>query len=134
MAYIVLNKETLKIKESLNVTFNESLTKSRTSPLGDDVMIEEHVVQNHDRAQDPNCDLEEILSKVENIKEIRDHPINQVIGELDGRTLRSHAQDRSFFFAFISTIKPKNIKESNKDESWTLAMQEELEQFIRNDV
>ncbi|GJX19830.1 retrovirus-related pol polyprotein from transposon TNT 1-94 [Tanacetum coccineum] len=42
-ACIVLNKETLKIEESLNVTFDESLPKSRTSPLVDDDVIEEHL-------------------------------------------------------------------------------------------
>ncbi|GJU70118.1 retrovirus-related pol polyprotein from transposon TNT 1-94 [Tanacetum coccineum] len=100
-AYIVLNKETLKIEESLNVTFDESLPKSRTSPLVDDDVIEEHVVQNHDRTQNSNSDLEEILPRVENIKEIQDHPIDQVIRELVERTLRSRAQDRSNFFAFV---------------------------------
>ncbi|GJY15502.1 retrovirus-related pol polyprotein from transposon TNT 1-94 [Tanacetum coccineum] len=52
----------------------------------------------------------------------------------NGIFLGSHAQDRSNFFAFVSTIEPKNIKEAIKDESWTMAMQEELDQFIRNDV
>ncbi|GKE92981.1 retrovirus-related pol polyprotein from transposon TNT 1-94 [Tanacetum coccineum] len=47
-AYIVLNKETLKIEESLNVTSEESLPKFRTSPLVDDDMIEEQAIQNHD--------------------------------------------------------------------------------------
>ncbi|GKD51444.1 retrovirus-related pol polyprotein from transposon TNT 1-94 [Tanacetum coccineum] len=44
MAYIVLKKETLKIKESLNVTFDESLPKYRISPLLDDDVIEEHAI------------------------------------------------------------------------------------------
>ncbi|GJU36844.1 hypothetical protein Tco_1185198 [Tanacetum coccineum] len=78
-AYIVLNKETLKIEESLNVTFDESLPKSRTSPLVDDDMIEEQAIQNHDKTQNPNCDLEEVIPRVENIREVRDHPIDQVI-------------------------------------------------------
>ncbi|GKB73199.1 hypothetical protein Tco_0934611 [Tanacetum coccineum] len=119
---------------SLNVTLDESLPKPRTSPLVDDDVIQEHAIQNHDGTQNPNCDLEEAIHRVENIKEIRDHPIDQVIGELDERTLRSHAQDRSNFFAFVSTIKPKNIKEAIKDESWTMAMQEELDQFTLFDV
>ncbi|GKA58243.1 hypothetical protein Tco_0757431 [Tanacetum coccineum] len=102
--------------------------------LVDDDMIEEQAVQNHDKPQNSNYDLEENIPRVENIREIRDHPIDQVIGELDERTLRSHTQDRSNFFAFVSTIEPKNIKESIKDESWTMAMQEELGQFVRNDV
>ncbi|GJR43334.1 retrovirus-related pol polyprotein from transposon TNT 1-94 [Tanacetum coccineum] len=133
-AYIVPNKETTKIDESLNVTFDESLPKSRTSPLVDDDIIEEQAIQNHDRTQNPNCDLEEVIPRVENIREIRDHHIDQVIGELDERTLRSHAQDKSNIFAFVSTIEPKNIKEAIKDESWTMAMQEELDQFIHNVV
>ena len=36
--------------------------------------------------------------------------------------------------AFISLIEPKNIKEAYADDFWTIAMQEELNQFIRNDV
>ncbi|GJT76452.1 retrovirus-related pol polyprotein from transposon TNT 1-94 [Tanacetum coccineum] len=122
------------VHESPNVTFDESLPKYRSSPLVDDDMIEEQVVQNHDRTQNPNCDLEEVIHRVENIREIRDHLIDQVIGELDERTLRSHAQDRRNFFAFVSTIEPKNIKEAIKDESWTMAMQEKLDQFVRNNV
>ncbi|GJU44769.1 retrovirus-related pol polyprotein from transposon TNT 1-94 [Tanacetum coccineum] len=133
-AYIVLNKETLKIKESLDVTFDDSLPKSRTSPLVDDDMIEEQAVQNHDKTQNSNYDLEKDIPRVENIREIREQPIDPAIGELNERTLRSHAQDRSNFFAFVSTMEPKNIKEAIKDESWTMAMQEELDQFVRNDV
>ncbi|GJS53854.1 retrovirus-related pol polyprotein from transposon TNT 1-94 [Tanacetum coccineum] len=122
------------MEESLNVMFGESLPKYRTSSLVDDDVIEEHIIQNHNRTQNLNCHLEEVIPRVENIKKNRDHPIDQVIGELDERTLRSHAQDRSNFFAFVSIIEPKNIKEAIKDESWTMTMQEELDQFICNDV
>ena len=87
-----------------------------------------------DKIESPNNDLEEVLPRLENIKEVRDHPIDQVIGELDERTLRSHAQDKSNYFAFVSSIEPKNIKEAIKDENWVMAMQEELDQFLRNDV
>ncbi|GJT79208.1 retrovirus-related pol polyprotein from transposon TNT 1-94 [Tanacetum coccineum] len=100
----------------------------------DEHIIPKNGVFNLDRTQNPNCDLEEVLPKVENIKEIRYHPIDQVIGKLDEKTLRSRAQDKSKFFAFVSTIEPKNIKEAIKDESWTMAIQEELDQFVRNDV
>ncbi|GJZ41681.1 DUF4219 domain-containing protein [Tanacetum coccineum] len=109
------------------------IPKSKVINLDDD-MIEEQAVQNHDRTQNPNYDLEEVIPRVENISETRDHPIDQVIGELDERTLKSHAQDRSNFFAFVSSIEPKNIKKAINDESWTVAMQEELDQFVRNNV
>ena len=36
--------------------------------------------------------------------------------------------------AFISNIEPKNPKEAATDEYWIIAMQEELNQFERNDV
>lgn len=131
-AYIVLNKETLKVEESYNVTFDKTPPKSRTLPLLDDDIIEEDACQN--KIELSNNDLEEVLPRVENIKEVRDHPIYQVIGELDERTLRSHAQDKSNDFAFVSTIEPKNIKEAIKDENWVMAMQVELDQFLRNGV
>ena len=37
-------------------------------------------------------------------------------------------------FAFVSHIEPKNFKEAEHDDSWTLAMKEELNQFERNNV
>ncbi|GJR74644.1 retrovirus-related pol polyprotein from transposon TNT 1-94 [Tanacetum coccineum] len=55
-------------------------------------------------------------------------------GNLNQRTLSSQAQDKSNFFCFLSTIEPKNINEALKDESWVISMQEELNQFILNDV
>ncbi|GJU70165.1 retrovirus-related pol polyprotein from transposon TNT 1-94 [Tanacetum coccineum] len=38
------------------------------------------------------------------------------------------------FGAFCDAIEPKNNKEAIKDESWTMAMQEELNQFVTNDI
>nr|GEW50345.1 retrovirus-related Pol polyprotein from transposon TNT 1-94 [Tanacetum cinerariifolium] len=80
-AYTVLNKEILKIKKSLNVTFDDSLPKPRISPLVDDDVIEGHDVQDHDRTQNQNCDLEEVIPRVENIKENRDHPSKMKVGQ-----------------------------------------------------
>ncbi|GJV04055.1 glyceraldehyde-3-phosphate dehydrogenase GAPCP1, chloroplastic-like protein, partial [Tanacetum coccineum] len=45
-AYIVLNMETMRIKESLNVTFDESLPEPKSSTLVEDDRIIEPVVQN----------------------------------------------------------------------------------------
>ncbi|GKF29618.1 hypothetical protein Tco_0095960 [Tanacetum coccineum] len=49
-------------------------------------------------------------------------------------TLRSQAQNQSNFFYFISTIEPKNVNKALGDESWIVVMQEELNQFVANDV
>ena len=35
---------------------------------------------------------------------------------------------------YTSQLGPKNVDESLGDESWTIALQEELNQFTRNDV
>ena len=35
---------------------------------------------------------------------------------------------------FVSMVEPRNIQEALSDENWIVAMQEELNQFIRNDV
>ncbi|GJT54516.1 hypothetical protein Tco_0989570 [Tanacetum coccineum] len=45
-AYIVLNKETMRIEESLNVTFDESLPEPKSSSSVEDDRIIELVVQN----------------------------------------------------------------------------------------
>ncbi|GJX40286.1 zf-CCHC domain-containing protein [Tanacetum coccineum] len=71
-AYIVLNKHTMKVEESLNMTFNESPPPTKLSPLVDDDIGEEE--------------------------------------------------------------EPKDVNEALNDESWVVAMQEELNQFIANDV
>ncbi|GJU25835.1 retrovirus-related pol polyprotein from transposon TNT 1-94 [Tanacetum coccineum] len=74
------------------------------------------------------------INEIVNIKESRNHPLENVIGNLNQRTLRSHAQNQSNFFIFISTIEPKNVNEALGDESWIVTMQEELNQFIANDI
>ncbi|GKF96706.1 hypothetical protein Tco_0292527, partial [Tanacetum coccineum] len=87
-AYIVLNKETMRIEESLNVTFDKSLPEPKSSSLIEDDEIDGPIVQ----------DLSGLLSLQVNVsdegypkslKEARGHPIKQVISELNERTLRS---------------------------------------------
>ncbi|GJW40644.1 retrovirus-related pol polyprotein from transposon TNT 1-94 [Tanacetum coccineum] len=44
-AYIILNKQTMKVEESLNVTFDETLPPTKTSPLEDDELVEEKLLR-----------------------------------------------------------------------------------------
>ncbi|GKB35251.1 retrovirus-related pol polyprotein from transposon TNT 1-94 [Tanacetum coccineum] len=126
----------MKVKESLNVTFYETPPPPKTSPLEDDDLVKEEAIEvNKTRPlgnslKDKSLENNEII----NIKESKSHPLDNVIGNLNQRTLRSQAQDKSNFFCFLSTIESKNINEALKDESWVMAMQEELNQFISNDV
>ncbi|GJU89640.1 retrovirus-related pol polyprotein from transposon TNT 1-94, partial [Tanacetum coccineum] len=61
---------------------------------------------------DKTLEIDEIV----NIKESRNHPLMNVIGNLNQRTLRSQSQNQSNFFCFISTIEPKNVNEALEDE------------------
>ena len=58
---------------------------------------------------------------------MRDHPIDQVIGDpvQDVRT-RGALKDTCEYAAYISQLEPKNFKEAKNEKSWILAMQEKL--------
>ncbi|GKD92938.1 retrovirus-related pol polyprotein from transposon TNT 1-94, partial [Tanacetum coccineum] len=135
-AYIILNKRTRKVEESLNVTFDETPPSSKTSPLVDDDLDEDEAIKVTEKKNLKNNIEDETfeINKIVNIKESRNHPLENVIGNLNQRTLRSQAQNQSNFYCFISTIEPKNVNEALGDKSWIVAMQEELNQFIANDV
>ncbi|GJX88597.1 hypothetical protein Tco_0340611 [Tanacetum coccineum] len=126
----------MKVEESLNVTFDESPPPTKLSPLVDDDVGEEEAIKkntkvvNNNNEEDESIEVDEIV----NIKESKNHPLDQVIGNLNQRTLRSQAQNHSNFFCFISMIEPKDVKEALKDKSWVVAMQEELNRFVANDV
>ncbi|GKA83238.1 retrovirus-related pol polyprotein from transposon TNT 1-94 [Tanacetum coccineum] len=117
-AYVVLNKHTVKVEESLNVTFNES-PPTKLSPLvDDDVGKEEAIKKNTKVVNNNNEDDESIeVDEIVNIKESKNHQLDQVIGNLNQRTLRSQTYNHSNLFCFISTIEPKDVKEALKDES-----------------
>ncbi|GKC59872.1 retrovirus-related pol polyprotein from transposon TNT 1-94 [Tanacetum coccineum] len=85
---------TKKIEESLNVTFDETPPPSKTSPLVDDDLDEEEAIKVTEKKilendiEDETLEIDEIV----NIKESRNHPLENVIGNLNQRTLRLFAQ------------------------------------------
>ncbi|GJY73633.1 hypothetical protein Tco_0478064 [Tanacetum coccineum] len=119
-AYIILNKHTRKVKESLNVTFDKTHPSSNTSPLVDNDLDEEEAIKVTEKKNLKNDIVDKTLEidEIVNIKESRNHPLENVIGNLNQRTLRSQAQNQSNFFCFISTIEPKNVNEALGDESF----------------
>nr|GEW53507.1 zf-CCHC domain-containing protein/DUF4219 domain-containing protein/UBN2 domain-containing protein [Tanacetum cinerariifolium] len=122
-AYIILNKHTKKIEESLNVTFDETPPPSKISPLVDDDLDEDEAIRETEKKNLKNIVEDETLEidEIVNIKESRNHPLENVIRILNQRTLRAQAQTQSIFFCFISTIKPKNVNEALGDERYPLA-------------
>ncbi|GJS41571.1 retrovirus-related pol polyprotein from transposon TNT 1-94 [Tanacetum coccineum] len=79
----------MKIKESLNVTFDETPPPSKTSPLVDDDLDKEEAIKVTEKKNLENDIEDETLEidEVVNIKESRNHPLENVIGNLNQRTL-----------------------------------------------
>ncbi|GJW47307.1 hypothetical protein Tco_0078953 [Tanacetum coccineum] len=79
----------MKIKESLNVTFDETHLLSKTSPLVDDDLNEEEAIKATEKKNLENDIEDETLEidEVVNIKESKNHPLKNVIGNLNQRTL-----------------------------------------------
>ncbi|GJS94513.1 retrovirus-related pol polyprotein from transposon TNT 1-94 [Tanacetum coccineum] len=63
-AYIILNKHTMKIEESLNVKFDETPPPSKTSPLVDDVLDEEEPIKGTEKKNLEN-DIEDETLEVD---------------------------------------------------------------------
>nr|GEY00421.1 retrovirus-related Pol polyprotein from transposon TNT 1-94 [Tanacetum cinerariifolium] len=126
----------MKIEESLNMTFDETPPPSTKSPLVDDELNEEEAIKVTKKKNLENDIEDEVLEvdEIVNNKESKNHPLDNVIGNLNQLTVRSQAQNQSNFFCFISTIEPKNVLEALKNESWIITMQDESNQFIANDV
>ncbi|GKA72531.1 hypothetical protein Tco_0778747 [Tanacetum coccineum] len=108
----------MKVEESLNVTFDESPPPTKLSPLVDDDVGEEEAIRNITKVVNNKRKRRESIEvdKVINFKESKNHPLDQVIGNLNQRTLRSQAQDHINFFCFISTIEPRDVNKALKDD------------------
>ncbi|GJT17241.1 hypothetical protein Tco_0875947 [Tanacetum coccineum] len=106
---------------------DETPPPPKTSPLGDDELVEEEAIE-VSKTKPIGNDLEDISlenNQIVNIKESTNSSLETYIAILNQRTLRSQAQDKTNSL-LISTIEPKNINEALKDENWVMAMQEEL--------
>ncbi|GJV42952.1 hypothetical protein Tco_1427488 [Tanacetum coccineum] len=103
----------MKVEESLNVTFDESPPPTKLSPLVDDDVGEKEAIENNikvvnnNNIEDDSVDVEQVI----NIKDFKNYPLEQFIGNLNQRTLRLQAQNQNNFFCFILTIEPKNVNE-----------------------
>jgi hypothetical protein len=65
----------------------------------------------------------------------RDHPVNSILGDIHkGVTTRSLVAHFCEHYSFVPSIKPYKIEDALRDPDWVLAMQEELNNFTRNEV
>ncbi|KAJ1685792.1 hypothetical protein LUZ63_017182 [Rhynchospora breviuscula] len=69
------------------------------------------------------------------LREVSSHPLSNVIGDpREGVRTRSGLNQMIGHCAFVSQLEPKSFKEANVDPNWIVAMQDELNQFERNQV
>nr|GEY40544.1 hypothetical protein [Tanacetum cinerariifolium] len=103
---VIVDDYSRKVEESLNVTFDETPSPSKTSPLVDDDLDEEEAIKVTEKKNLENDIVDETLEidEIVSIKESRNHQLENYVNKALG------------------------------DESWIVAMQEELNQFIANDV
>ncbi|GKC79359.1 retrovirus-related pol polyprotein from transposon TNT 1-94 [Tanacetum coccineum] len=79
--------------EDHKVTFDETPPPSKTSPLVDDDLHEEETIKVSEKKNLENDIGDETLKidEIVNIKESKNHPLENVIGNLNQRTLKSQA-------------------------------------------
>lgn len=143
-AYRIYNKRTMNIEESIHVTFDESNAILSTKNMLDDIAdslehmnIHEQDFKGNDKGNNEDPPEEGKSNDVlpREWKTSRDHPLDNIIGDISkGVTTRHSLKDLCNNMAFVSMIEPKNIKEAIVDDNWIIAMQEELNQFERNNV
>ncbi|KAH9724358.1 CCHC-type domain-containing protein [Citrus sinensis] len=149
-AYRVYDKRTLVVEESMHVTFDESNPSSTEKVVVDDNAEEEqqeeasndnqedapHGIQ-EEHHEEPNVEQNEGTSQTlpNEWRYVSSHPKDVILGDPSrGVTTRSSLRNTCEHAAFIYQIKPKSFADAENDESWIMAMQEELNQFERNNV
>ncbi|GJZ69062.1 retrovirus-related pol polyprotein from transposon TNT 1-94 [Tanacetum coccineum] len=78
-AYIILNKETMRIEESINVKFDES-PPPKSPHLEDNDVLECEIIENQEKVLEIK-ENEPLNKEIVNIKESKDHPLETIIDE-----------------------------------------------------
>jgi hypothetical protein len=131
--------------ESINVTIDETgkpESKEEENKSMEQLFEEEYEkeVEEEDEDEENSTEAEEKVHKVSPktpSKQIqKNHPLDQIIGNKDAGVVtrrKIHSLEQTHL-ALLSTIEPNCFEESNKDEFWNKAMDEELDQIEKNDT
>jgi Reverse transcriptase (RNA-dependent DNA polymerase) len=92
--------------------------------LNDDIGVE-HILPPQDSNYEVSINLREVFSR----------PLSSIIGDpREGVRTGSKMNKLITHCAFVSQLEPKNFKDINNDSYWICGMQEELNQFEKNQV
>ncbi|KAJ9553109.1 hypothetical protein OSB04_017154 [Centaurea solstitialis] len=81
---------------------------------------------------DSSYDLQLYRPLPHTTKWTRDHPLHQIIGDPNAPVLtRSATANECLLAAFLSNVEPLKVADALADPDWFIAMQEEINQFVR---
>ena len=147
-AYRVLNLRTKTIMGSINVVVDDF--NDFTSVSSEDESVTDVVTQDiQENTAEHSVAITFATKAVTHIFDLtiidpptiieKNHHTKNIIGDLTEAIKtrdkpKKNYQDMVRYVCYTSSIEPKNIKKVLQNEYWVKAMQEELEQFMRNDV
>jgi hypothetical protein len=107
-------------------------------PTQDDVQVPQEEGQDQGGAQEEQVIKEEApraLPTQVRATIQRHHRVDQILGDIiKGVTTRSRLANFCEHYSFVSSIEPFRVEEALQAQDWVLAMQEELNNFKRNEV
>ena len=149
--YKVYNTETQIVEESISVRFDDKLDpqKSKQNESFADIEVEFTGAEDN-TSEVPNRDTPTtsegnvISVPVPSVDQIQEklsrssiaHPEHKILGKKDDpiRTRSTFRNSEESLMGLVSLIEPKTIDEALMDNECILEMEEELNQFTRNDV
>src|SRR5438128_1855492 len=102
-------------------------------------MQDTHITREQARAQAQDVGTPHLAPQQPQVKRINRtlaHPSDLIIGS-SSQGVKTHSQHHAYYcehVAFVSSIEPKNVDEALGETDWVMAMQEELNNFTRNEV
>ena len=134
--YRVFNRRILNVEKSMHVVFDEivDLEENPLKPNKTNAGDEEYLKEALDEMYLNENPLVEPEDLVKSWKSPRGLSLENVIGDISKGVVTRNISDFCTTIAFVSQIEPKNVEEALQDDQWCIAMQEELNQFERNEV
>lgn len=136
---MVFNTHTKTVMESINIIFDDNTKQKYVVEDVDDISPQQTYVPTDIpdkvfciKTESENSE-ETSINKGPSIRIQKDHPIDNVIGNLNEWVI-TRSRNMIADSGLISRIEPKNVKEALTDEFWINSIQEELCKFRRNVV
>jgi hypothetical protein len=114
-------------EEEDQVQYNEPYQEEGINQGGDEVDQENKDEQEIQDQRPPHPRVHQAIQ--------RDHPVNSILGDIQkGVTTRSRVAHFCEHYSFMYSIETYRIEDALRDLDWVVAMQEELNNFTRNEV